>query len=229
MSTESSGLQSTRRVLILFPTPACTILLVEQYIPHDLALCGPQNAMCAEKNKRSTQPRPLGMSAKEEVFGDANRNIPDSVWKLLEDCWQTERTLRPSVGDVSGFVRTAVVHSPRSVVCPNSAKTPRQTSPISVGYFPTHRNYKTYGTLGTNYSSEPLPSARFNPWSSTSHACRAFTLRSVTDEDSGSTMSTPLNSSRVPSRIPREFVQVVDHPTSRGPTFCSNKKYVELG
>jgi len=107
MSTESSGLQSTRRVLILFPTPACTILLVEQYIPHDLALCGPQNVMCAEKNKRSTQPRPLGMSAKEEVFGDANRNVPDSVWKLLEDCWQTERTLRSSVGDVSGFVRTA--------------------------------------------------------------------------------------------------------------------------
>lgn len=33
--------------------------------------------------------------------------LSDDVWKLLEDCWQTERTLRPPVKDVLGRVKVA--------------------------------------------------------------------------------------------------------------------------
>jgi len=33
--------------------------------------------------------------------------LSDEVWKLLEDCWQTERTLRPSVKNVLGRVTAA--------------------------------------------------------------------------------------------------------------------------
>ena len=31
--------------------------------------------------------------------------LSERIWKLLEDCWQTERTCRPSVTDVSGRVK----------------------------------------------------------------------------------------------------------------------------
>ncbi|KAF9647120.1 kinase-like protein [Thelephora ganbajun] len=33
--------------------------------------------------------------------------LSDKVWELLEDCWQTERTLRPSVKDILGRVKAA--------------------------------------------------------------------------------------------------------------------------
>ncbi|KAF9781244.1 hypothetical protein BJ322DRAFT_1111962 [Thelephora terrestris] len=33
--------------------------------------------------------------------------LSDEVWKLLEDCWQTDRQLRPPVNDVLGHVRSA--------------------------------------------------------------------------------------------------------------------------
>ena len=33
--------------------------------------------------------------------------ISDKVWNLLEDCWQTERTLRPSIKGVLGRVKAA--------------------------------------------------------------------------------------------------------------------------
>ena len=33
--------------------------------------------------------------------------LSDRVWKLLEDCWQSERSLRPSVKDVLGRVKAA--------------------------------------------------------------------------------------------------------------------------
>lgn len=35
--------------------------------------------------------------------------LSDKVWKLLEDCWKTERALRPSVEDVSGRVKAAAL------------------------------------------------------------------------------------------------------------------------
>ena len=31
--------------------------------------------------------------------------LSDKIWKLLEDCWQSDRTLRPSIKDVLGRVR----------------------------------------------------------------------------------------------------------------------------
>lgn len=33
--------------------------------------------------------------------------LSDEVWELLEDCWQTERQLRPSAKDVLGRVKLA--------------------------------------------------------------------------------------------------------------------------
>lgn len=33
--------------------------------------------------------------------------LSDEVWKLLEDCWQTDRTSRPSIKDVSDRVKIA--------------------------------------------------------------------------------------------------------------------------
>ena len=33
--------------------------------------------------------------------------LSDKVWKLLEDCWQSDRKLRPSVIEVSSRVKTA--------------------------------------------------------------------------------------------------------------------------
>lgn len=33
--------------------------------------------------------------------------LSDGVWKLLEDCWQTERQLRPPVDNVLGRVKSA--------------------------------------------------------------------------------------------------------------------------
>ena len=33
--------------------------------------------------------------------------LSDKVWKLLEDCWQSERRLRPSARDVLGRVKSA--------------------------------------------------------------------------------------------------------------------------
>ena len=33
--------------------------------------------------------------------------LSDRVWKLLEECWQTERKLRPLVKDVLGRVKAA--------------------------------------------------------------------------------------------------------------------------
>ena len=33
--------------------------------------------------------------------------LSDKVWKLLEDCWQTDRALRPSTRDVSVRVQVA--------------------------------------------------------------------------------------------------------------------------
>jgi hypothetical protein len=33
--------------------------------------------------------------------------LSDKVWKLLEDCWQADRKLRPSVKDVQGRVKSA--------------------------------------------------------------------------------------------------------------------------
>jgi len=33
--------------------------------------------------------------------------LSDSIWKFLEDCWQTERTRRPLVKEVSGYVTAA--------------------------------------------------------------------------------------------------------------------------
>jgi len=33
--------------------------------------------------------------------------LSDKVWELLEDCWKTERTLRPSVKDVLDSVKAA--------------------------------------------------------------------------------------------------------------------------
>ena len=33
--------------------------------------------------------------------------LSDDVWKLLEECWQTQRALRPSVKDVLGRVKAA--------------------------------------------------------------------------------------------------------------------------
>ena len=63
---------------------------------------------------------PFGeLSASEVVFEVLNGGRPsrpanalelglsDKVWKLLEDCWQTERALRPSVEDVLGRVKAA--------------------------------------------------------------------------------------------------------------------------
>lgn len=35
--------------------------------------------------------------------------LSDSIWKLLEGCWHTERTLRPSVKEVSDCVRAAAI------------------------------------------------------------------------------------------------------------------------
>ena len=33
--------------------------------------------------------------------------LSDKVWKLLEDCWQAQRTLRPSIKDVLGVIKAA--------------------------------------------------------------------------------------------------------------------------
>lgn len=33
--------------------------------------------------------------------------LSDRVWKLLEDCWQTDRTSRPSIKDASTHFRAA--------------------------------------------------------------------------------------------------------------------------
>ena len=33
--------------------------------------------------------------------------LSDKVWKLLEDCWQTQHTLRPSIKDVLGRIKAA--------------------------------------------------------------------------------------------------------------------------
>ena len=41
----------------------------------------------------------------------------DEVWKLLEDCWQSDRAVRPSVTDVSSRVKVAAsVHGTLSPV-----------------------------------------------------------------------------------------------------------------
>ena len=41
--------------------------------------------------------------------GAMGLGLSDSVWKLLEDCWHTERTLRPSTIDVLGRVKAAAL------------------------------------------------------------------------------------------------------------------------
>jgi len=45
--------------------------------------------------------RPLKPAAAPE------HGLSDEVWKILEDCWQTQRTLRPSVKDVLNRVKLA--------------------------------------------------------------------------------------------------------------------------
>ena len=49
--------------------------------------------------------------------------LSDKIWRLLEDCWQPRRTLRPSVKDVSSCVKAA------ALVCdtlPSVGGTPQQ-------------------------------------------------------------------------------------------------------
>ena len=74
--------------------------------------------------------------------------LSDKVWELLEECWQSDRTARPSVKDVSSRVKVA------ASICgtlfpvgayPNIMRTLIQSSPSSVGNLPTQVMYKFIG------------------------------------------------------------------------------------
>ena len=55
--------------------------------------------------------------------------LSDEVWRLLEDCWRTERTLRPSIKDVLGRVRMGA--SVCGILSPVGGVTQRYEDPDS--------------------------------------------------------------------------------------------------
>lgn len=112
--------------------------------------------------------------------------LSDKVWKLVEDCWQAGRTLRPSVKDILGCVKAA------AWAC----------GPLSsVGGAP--ETHEGADTCFSNFGEPPLPS----------HARRALTPRGADGEDTGacykhipepdpssSLTSAPLTMDRPPSQ-----------------------------
>ena len=49
----------------------------------------------------------LGGETPSKPTNASKLGLSENVWKLLEDCWQTQRALRPSVKDVSDRVKAA--------------------------------------------------------------------------------------------------------------------------
>ena len=84
--------------------------------------------------------------------------LSDKVWKLLEDCWQTQRTLRPSIKDVLTRVKTAA--SVCGMLCPVGGAPQRHEDPESDfnkfgKSFPSlGKRRRIYMNLQTNCSSK---------------------------------------------------------------------------
>ena len=55
--------------------------------------------------------------------------LSDEVWSLLEGCWQADRTLRPSIEDVSGRINAAA--SVRGMLSPVGSVPLRHEDPDS--------------------------------------------------------------------------------------------------
>ena len=55
--------------------------------------------------------------------------LSDNVWRLLEDCWKTQRKLRPLINDVFGRVKAAA--SVCGVLSPVGGITQRYEDPES--------------------------------------------------------------------------------------------------
>jgi len=109
--------------------------------------------------------------------------LSDSVWNLLEDCWQTERALRPPVTDVLSRVKEAAsvcgILSPVKNI-PNRYEDPEsrldkfgRSSPSLV------KRCNVYRTLQTDCSQIP-PSVSLHPQSQTR---RALISHGTDDED----------------------------------------------
>ena len=55
--------------------------------------------------------------------------LSDKVWKLLEECWQAERTIRPLVKDVLSRVKAAALGG--GILSPTGSISERYEGPLS--------------------------------------------------------------------------------------------------
>ena len=106
--------------------------------------------------------------------------LSDEVWKLLEDCWQTDRISRPSVRDVSDRVKGAA--SVCGILSSVGVAPQRYEDPDS--------DFGEFGRSLSHLSSEvklmEFVDQLFTRTSSGElHVCRALIPRGLGDEDLG--------------------------------------------